>query len=59
MASKYYISDAELEEWLERRFGPKNLFNRQLARDLLNWGVQAVLDSEDPRHPAERLETRR
>lgn len=63
VSSEHYVSHVELEEWLEKRFGPENLFNRQLARDLLDWGVQAVYDrgklDENPRDTAERLETRR
>ncbi len=42
--SAEYINDEELEAWLKDRFGPRHLFNRQLARDLLDWGVRVALE---------------
>ncbi len=39
MISERYITDERLEAWVEKRFGPNSPFNRQLARDLLDWGV--------------------
>ncbi len=29
-------TDEEIEEWIEKRFGPKSLFNRQVVKDLTN-----------------------
>ncbi len=41
--SERYVNNEELEAWIEKRFGPNSPFNRQLVRDLLDWGVRAAL----------------